>query len=180
MASTKTANVTLLDADPRLTMEIGTVNGKVRTFQDTGAIAAADFDADGDIIYLAEVPSGAKIVSIRVANDGLEAATAGTVNIGLYNGPSAFTDSAATSYAVDGLIDEDAYASAVTDFQTGGAVFTEYAFEARNINAVNNYVWEDAGLPENPGVPLRIGATQTATTTGAAGDVSIIVEYVID
>jgi hypothetical protein len=179
-STTKGTNVALLDASPRLTMEIGTVNGKVRTFQDTVAVAALDFDADGDAVHLAEVPSGAKIVSIKIANDGLETATTGTVNVGLYNGPSAFTSSTPTSYAADGLIDEDCYATLSTDFQLNGAAFTEYAFEARNINAVNNYVWEDAGLPENPGVPLRIAITQTGAPTGALGDASIIVEYVID
>jgi hypothetical protein len=117
-STTKGTNVALLDASPRLTMEIGTVNGKVRTFQDTVAVAALDFDADGDAVHLAEVPSGAKIVSIKIANDGLETATTGTVNVGLYNGPSAFTSSTPTSYAADGLIDEDCYATLSTDFHS--------------------------------------------------------------
>ena len=181
MASTKSVNLTLLDASPRLTMEIGTVNGKVRTFQDTVAVADGDHDADGDVIFIAEVPSGAKLVSLKVFNDDLDEGTDSLINVGIYNGPSAFTDSAATSYAADGIIDEDAYATVATTFQTANTGGVEFAFEARDINAINNYIWEDAGLPENPGVPLRIAITQTAAvTTDAAGDVSAVVNYVID
>ena len=42
-------------------------------------------------------------------------------------------------------------------------------------------VWEDAGLTSDPGVPLRIALTQTATVSGAqAGDVVMVVQYVTD
>lgn len=180
MATTKADNITLLDADPREIMETGSVFGSVRVFQDTAAVADGDFDADDDIVTLAEVPSNAKIVSIRIANDGLDTANESLVNVGLYNGSRSFVDNG-TTFAADAVIDEDSYATVSADFQTGGAAMTEYAFEARDINAVNNYVWEDAGLNADPGVPLRIAITQTAAvTTDAAGDVSIIVEYVVD
>jgi hypothetical protein len=177
MATTKGAIVTLMDAEPRQRLERGTINAKSRIFRDTAAVADGDFDADGDVVYLAEVPSNAKIVSIKIANDDLDAGTDSLVNVGLYNGQQSFTDSTATSYAAGAVIDEDCYATVVTGFQAATG-FTEYAFEARDINAVSNYVWEDAGLPEDPGTPLRIAITQTAAvTTDAAGDVSIIVEY---
>ena len=42
MASTKAENITLLDATPRLSMETGSVHGKVRTFIDTVAVTAGD------------------------------------------------------------------------------------------------------------------------------------------
>lgn len=181
MATTKATTVTLLDADPRERLESGIINAKSRVFQDTAAIADGDFDADGDIVYLAEIPSNAKIVSIKLFNDDLDAGTDSLVNVGIYNGATGFTSSTPTTYAADGLIDEDAYASAITTFQTANTAGVEVAFEARNINAIGNYVWEDAGLPEDPGVNLRIALTQTAAvTTDAAGDVSLVVEYVID
>lgn len=181
MATTKANTITLLDASPRLRLESGIISAKSRVFADTVAVADGDFDADGDILYLAEVPSNAKIVSIKLFNDDLDAGTDSAVNIGIYNGGTAFTSSTPTTYAADALIDEDSYATAITTFQTANTAGVEVAFEARNINAIDNYVWEDAGLPEDPGVPLRIVATQTAAVaTDAAGDVSIIVEYVVD
>lgn len=181
MATTKSTIVTLLDADPRERLESGIINAKSRIFKDTVAVTGTDFDADGDIVVLAEIPSNAKIVSIKLFNDDLDSGTDTAPNLGLYNGGTAFTDSAATSYAAEGLIDEDAYASAIADLQGANTSGVELAFEARNINAINNYVWEDAGLPEDPGVNLRIALTQTATVAGATtGDISVIVEYVVD
>jgi hypothetical protein len=147
---------------------------------DTVAVAAADFDADGDIVYVAEVPSNAKIASIGLLNDDLDSGANSAANVGIYNGGTKFTTSAGTTYAADAIIDEDAYATAVS-LQAANTSPVEVAFEARNINAVNNYVWEDCGLPEDPRVPLRIALTQTAATAGAqAGDVTLIVTYVVE
>lgn len=177
MATSKSVNLTSIDAGT--TQEAGSVRGVFRVFMDTVAIADGDFDADGDTVFLAQVPSNAKIVSIKTLNDDLDAGTDSAVNVGIYNGNLKFTTSAGTDYAADALIDEDAYASAVTTFQAANTSGTEHAFEARNINAINNYVWEDAGLPEDPDVPLRIVLTQTAAvTTDAAGDVSVILTYI--
>jgi hypothetical protein len=179
MATTKSATLTLMDATPRLRLERSIINAKSRVFADTVSVAAADFDADGDIVYVAEVPSNAKIISIKLFNDDLDSGTDTAPNVGIYNGATKFTDSNATSYAADGLIDEDAYASAITTLQAANTTGVEVAFEARNINAIDNYVWEDAGLPEDPGVNLRIALTQTATVAGAQlGDVTAVVEYV--
>jgi len=177
MATTKSVNVTLLDASPRTPLESGSATGKQRVFQDTVAIVAADFDADGDIVQLAEVPSNAKIQSIVIYNDDLDSGTDTAPNVGIYNGGTKFTDGT-TAYAAGGLIDEDAYGSAIDTLQAANTVGVEIAFEARNINAINNFVWEDCGLAADPQTPLRIALTQTATVGGAAaGDVSIVVTY---
>lgn len=179
MATTKATTITLMDATPRLRLERGIINAKVRTFADTVSVTGTDFDADGDIVVLAEVPSNAKIMSIKLFNDDLDSGSTSAPNVGLYNGATKFTSSTPTTYAADALIDEDAYASAITTLQAANTTGVELAFEARDINAVDNYVWEDAGLPEDPGVPLRIALTQTATVAGATtGDISVIVEYV--
>ena len=180
MASTKAVESTKLDATPRQLVEVGSGVGKKRVFMDTVAVNTTDFDADGDILYMAEVPSNAKITSIRLFNDDMDSGTTSVVNVGLYNGGTKFTDGS-TKYAADALIDEDAYASAITTLQSANTSGVELAFEARNVNAIANYVWEDGGLASDPKVPLRIALTQTATVSGdQAGDVSIIVEYVVE
>jgi hypothetical protein len=179
MATTKSVNVTLLDASPRLPLEVGSAVGKQRVFMDTVAVTAANFDADGDIVQLAEVPSNSKIQSIVLYNDDLDSGTDSAPNVGIYNGGTKFIDGT-TSYAADGLIDEDSYGSVIATLQAANTVGAEIAFEARNINAVNNYVWEDCGLAEDPKVPLRIALTQTATVGGAAsGDITIVVTYTV-
>lgn len=180
MAITKSENITLLDTDPRPLLETGAVFGNVRIFQDTAAVTDVDFDADGDSVIVAEVPSNAKIISIKLSNDDLDSGAESVVAVGLYNGERKFTDSG-TTYNADGLISETSYATGVS-VQTA-ASDVEVAFNNRNINAVNNYVWEDAGLAEDPVVNLRIGLTQEFAGTVASpltGDVTVQVLYVVD
>jgi hypothetical protein len=180
MATQKATNITILDAEPKLLLEVGSAVGKKRVFMDTLEVVAASFDADGDIIHVAEVPSNAKITSIKLFNDDLDTGTTSVANVGLYNGGTKFKDGA-TSYAADGLIDEDAYASAITTLQAVNTSGVELAFEARDIANVHNYVWEDAGLASDPKVPLRIALTQTATVAGAQlGSLTVLVEYVVE
>lgn len=181
MATAKGVNVTLLDASPRAPLEVGSAQGKKRVFMDTIAAGTGDID-DNDVIMLAEIPSNAKITSIKIFNDDLDSNCCPTLaaNVGLYNGGTSFTTSTGTSYAADAVIDEDAYATAITTLQSANTAGVELAFEARNINAVNNYVWEDASLPEDPRRPLRIALTMSAAAaTAAAGDITAIVEYVV-
>ena len=181
MATTKSVQMTALDTAPRGLLEAATLHGKVRIARGTVAVAAADFDADGDIVTMVELPSHSKIVSIMIRNDDLDGATASVVNVGLYAGGSKFETSAGTKYAADGLIDEDAYASLITTLQAANTIGVDLAFEARDINLADNFIWEDAGLPEDPTVPLRIALTQTATVASAqAGDVTLVVMYVVD
>jgi len=58
---------------------------------------------------------------------------------------------------------------------------TEFRFETMNINTIANYVWEDGGLTSDPGVPLRIALTiETVASSAAAGDISMVVQYVVN
>ncbi len=178
MATAKGVEITNLDATPRTTLEAASGGGKLRVFMDTIAAGTGDLDND-DIIVLAQIPSNAKLTSIRIYNDDLNSGS-GTFNVGLYNGPQAYTISGTTTDAA-AVIDEDCYASAVSQFQA--AVTTapvELLAEARNINAIANFVWEDGGLSEDPKVPLRIAITMSATGTAVAGDITLVVQYVVD
>lgn len=185
MATTKGTNATAIDTnDPFNFLTAGDQRGIQRISMDVAAIADGDFDADGDVVYLAQVPSNARIVSIKTYNDDLDGGTDSAVNVGIYNGNEAFndTDASETAYAADAIIDEDAYAAADTSFRAAVTAGTEHAFgTAARRNAPLRQVWEDAGLTSDPGVPLRVALTQTAAvTTDAAGDVAMVVTYVID
>ncbi len=184
MAITKGVNATAIDTDdPFNFLSAGNLAGTVRVAMDSRACAADDLNADGDAVILAQVPSNARLTSIIIANDDLDSGTDSSVNIGVYNGNEKFTDTdgSATVYAADAVIDEDAYANAGTYLRTAGAE-TEVAFRtAARKNAPLKAIWEDAGLNSDPGVPLRIAITQTATVSGAqAGDVVMVVHYVTD
>ena len=178
MATAKGVEITNLDATPRTTLEAASGGGKLRVFMDTIAAGTGDLDND-DIIVLAQVPSNAKLTSIRIYNDDLNSGS-GTFNVGLYNGPQAYTISGTTT-AADAVIDEDCYVTLSTQFQGAVTAPTELLAETRNVNAIANFVWEDGGLSEDPGVPLRIAITMSATPgSAAAGDITMVVKYVVD
>ena len=180
MATAKGVEITNLDATPRTTLEAASGGGKLRVFMDTIAAGTGDLDND-DIIVLAQVPSNAKLTSIRIYNDDLNSGS-GTFNVGLYNGPQAYTISGTTTDA-EAVIDEDCYATNSDAFQAATTVTTgteELITDTRNINAIANFVWEDGGLSEDPKVPLRIAITMSATGTAVAGDITMVVQYVVD
>ena len=184
MATAKSVEVTNLDTTPRTLLEAGSGHGKMRVFQDTIAAGTGDID-NNDVIMFAEIPANAKIVSILVYNDDLDSGGSPSLatNVGLYNGGTKFTDSDASSisYAAEAVIDEDCYATAITTLQAANTAGVELAYEARNINAVANFAWEDGGLSSDPGVPLRVAFTFSAdAATAAAGDITTVVTYVVD
>ena len=180
MATVKSVEITNLDATPRTTLEAASAGGKLRVWMDTIAVGTGDLDND-DIIVMAQVPSNAKIVSLRIYNDDLNSGS-GTHNVGLYNGPQAYTISGTTTDAA-AVIDEDCYATDSDAFQAATTVTTgveEYLVEVRNINSIANFVWEDGGISEDPKVPLRIAITMSATGTAVAGDITMVVLYTVD
>ena len=103
----------------------------------------------------------------------------GTHNVGLYNGPQAYTISGTTTDAA-AVIDEDCYVTDSTAFRAAVTEPVELLAETRNINAIANFVWEDGGLSEDPKVPLRLAVTMSATGTAVAGDITLVVKYTID
>ena len=180
MATVKSVEITNLDATPRTTLEAASAGGKLRVWMDTIAVGTGDLDND-DIIVMAQIPSNAKIVSLRIYNDDLNSGS-GTHNVGLYNGPQAYTISGTTTDAA-AVIDEDCYATDSDAFQAATTITTgleEYLVEVRNINKIANFVWEDGGISEDPKVPLRIAITMSATGTAVAGDITMVVLYAVD
>jgi len=180
MATVKSVEITNLDTTPRTTLEAASAGGKLRVWMDTIAVGTGDLDND-DVIVMAQVPSNAKIVSLRIYNDDLNSGS-GTHNVGLYNGPQAYTISGTTTDAA-AVIDEDCYATDSDAFQAATTVTTgleEYLVEVRDINKIANFVWEDGGLSEDPKVPLRIAITMSATGTAVAGDITMVVLYAVD
>lgn len=181
MATAKGIEITAIDASPQVLREAGSGTGKTRVFMDTIAAGTGDID-DNDVLMLAQVPSNAKIVSIQLFNDDLDSNGTPTLtaNCGIYNGPQDYIISG-TRTAANAVIDEDCYATLITTLQAANTTGVELAYEARNINAVANHVWEDAGLSEDPHVDLRIALTMSAAAaTAAAGDVTMVVTYTVN
>ena len=181
MATAKSVEITNMDSTPRTLAEVGNVHGKMRVWADTIAAGTGDIDND-DVIMMAEVPSNAKIMSIKLYNDDLDSNGSPSLatNVGLYNGTTKYTIGGTTTEA-SAVIDEDCYATAITTLQAANTAGVEVAFEARNVNAIANHAWEDGGLSEDPKVPLRVALTMSnVAATAAAGDITMVVTYVTD
>ena len=140
--------------DPRI------LGGVMRQVSITVPVAAADNDAD--VVRLCRVRSNWSIKHIWIYNDAI---TAGTdYDVGLYT--------------IDGgaLVDVDAYENTVDLSSARTAVPYDAAFGTRNINLVNQQVWQDAGATTDPNIEYDL-AMLANTIGSAAGDITVIVEY---
>lgn len=126
--------------------------------------ALANGDSIGSTYRICQLPSNASIKSIKLFCDAI---TSGAADIGLYQ----------TTANGGAVVDADAYASAQT-IASANVLGIEVAFEARNITAVEQQVWQDAGLTADPQRMYDLVATLTAAAA-ANGDLTFIVEYVI-
>jgi len=182
MATAYSTELTNYEAIPQVMVDSASAGGKVRVWADTIAAATTDID-DNDIIMMAEIPSNAKIKSILLYNDDLDSggSPALVTDVGIYNGNIKFTSSAGTIYAAEGVIDRDCYGTVSTVLQAAVTAGTEFRYETLGIETVGNYMWEDGGLPEDPGKMLRIALTiETVAGTAAAGDITMVVEYIVN
>jgi hypothetical protein len=169
MANVSTTLVSNLLALPQVASNANGLHGVKRVAMGTIALAAGDLSAT-DTVMLAPIPSNAAIVTIKLFNDDLDSGTTNTCDVGVYS------ESAGTFTALD----DDAYASAITDLRGAVAgVGTDVTFEARDINKLGQRVWEDAGLSADPGGYLFIGLLFDAAGN-AAGDLSFVIEYVVN
>ena len=76
-------------------------------------------------------------------------------------------------------VDADCYATSITLGQAATA-FTEYAFEQRDINKTGQRVWQDGGVTADPKGLYYLSCTVATAGTAVAGDLSFIVEYVVN
>ena len=184
MATAYSTELTSFEATPQVMADSGSAGGKVRVWSDTIAAGTGDID-DDDIIMMAEIPSNAKIKSIMLYNDDLDSNGSPTLktDVGVYNGNVKFndTDGSATAYAAEGVIDRDCYGTLMTTLQAPNTAGVEVRYETLGVETVGNYIWEDAGLTSDPGKNLRIALTiETVAATAAAGDITMVVEYIVN
>ena len=167
MANVNQTLVTNFLADPHAMNPVHQLGGRMRVASGTIALAAGDLSAS-DTVMLCPLPTNASVVSIKLFNDDLDSGTTNTCDVGLYSADGEVT-----------AIDDDAYASAITDLRAAVTTGTEVAFEARNINAMGQKVWEDAGQSSDPGGHYLLGLVFDAAGD-TAGDLSFVVTYVVD
>ena len=158
MTTKNTTLVSNFEATPQVITEAHSLHGVLRVAQGTVALAAGD-STDNDIVMLAPIPSNASITALKIASDSLGGSC--TFNVGLYTTGGT-------------VVDEDVYATLVAD---QGAM-TDVRSEA-DITTVGQQVWEDAGASSDPGGYYYVAVTFSATG-GTAGDMSFVIEYVVN
>lgn len=151
------------DAVPRTINPVTNDGARLRT--KVATVEVTNGDSIGSTFRLCSVPSNARVESILVLCDAITSAAA---DIGLYQ----------TTANGGAVVDADAYASAQT-IATANKLGIECAYEARDINKVENRVWQDAGLTADSKRDYDIVATLTAAAT-ATGTLSAIIRYAQD
>lgn len=161
--------------------------GTVKRAMDVEAIAAGELEAADRTIMSIDVPSNAILTGVFICNDALD--SNGTPTLTVDVGASAAQDfksvtSGTTSKHVeDDLLDADLYVDGSTEAQSANTSWTRLAFDAatKGPDKAAQKVWEDLGYDEDPHVDIRISVTfAAAAATAAAGDLGLMVEYMVD
>lgn len=160
--------------------------GEKKVQIDQVALAATDIDNTNDQVMMCPIPTNAVITSIKLLSDDLDSNGTPTLawDVGLYYTGIGTGQKNRTS---GDLVDVDCFATAITvgqaassDVTNVGKVGYEVRFEAADIITISQEAWEVAGLTSDPGGLFYIGLDiTTAAATGAAGDLVMIVEYLI-
>lgn len=161
VVSTKSTLVQNFEAKPNQFNPASSLYGRRRGI--VGSVAVAASDDNGSTYSFCPVRSSWVIPSIRLFNDAITGGTG--FDVGLYD-----LDLAA--------VDDDAYASTVS-LASASTTGDEVAFEARNITAMGQKVWQDAGLSADPMSWYYLVLTGDTVGT-AAGDVSFDVTVIVD
>jgi hypothetical protein len=165
MANVNTTLVSNFEALPQIANNAHELHGVKRVAQGTIALDVSANFQSGDVVFLAPIPTNASITSIQIANDDLDSGSTVTFDVGLYD-------------SEDVAVDADCYVDGSTAFRAA-AGFTEYRFSALDINTAGQQIWEDAGASANPGGFYYLAIT-AAANADTDGDVSFIVEYVVN
>ena len=142
--------------------------GKNGIFTGTIACATTDLEA-ADIVTLIPVKSSDSLKSIVLFGDDLDGATGLTYHIGIYK----VTETAGVKSLTATGGDIDVYAASATDLRAASKTGIEYAFHTRDINKINNEIWQDLGLSaDDKGDYVLALTVGVVASTPAAGDIS--------
>jgi len=179
MAIKKSVNATNIESAP-ISLLSGK-RGELVTVIDKVALAATDIDNTNDQILFGPIPSNAKLVSVRLFNDDLDSNGTPTLafDVGLYYSGIGSGQVALGKVSGD-IIDVDCIATAITTCQSANVSGTELRFEAGDIVDITKEMWDLGGLSTDPGGLVYVGFdVTTAAATGAAGDMVVILQYII-
>lgn len=185
--TSKSTALTAADEDKGKKRLSRLASGTVKSAMESEALIATQLETADLLLVFAEIPSNAIVRAIFLYNDDLDAD--GTPTLALDIGAFAaqefvsITSGTKTRHAKNAVLDADLYVDGSTVAQAATTKWTRLDFDSatKGPDKAAKMVWEDLGYDEDPGAPIRIGITAaTAAATGAAGDLAIMVEYLVD
>lgn len=174
-ATFKGTLITNLEAAPILQGDRGQTGNGLKVAFVTEEVGTTAIDEINDIQLLLPLPSGARMLSLVIWNDDLDAHATPTlaVDVGGYYGNDVVGQTSGTAIDVNNI------ASAITTLQAANTTGVEILFEAQDINGIGKPLWEILGLTSNPGGTIYIGMKATAAAaTATAGTVTLRALYV--
>jgi hypothetical protein len=145
----KSVNITKMDAGEKV--YVGKHRSPLKT--SSAHMEINNTDSIGSVYRLIRVSSSDRLAGLTLLNGGVAGVT--SAKFGLYE----TTDNGG---AIVGSGNQYANAFDLTASTDG----TQIAFKQRGITAINNYIWEDAGLTQDPDkyydICITLGAAATA------------------
>lgn len=185
MGTSKTTALTNTEA--RITRDSRLNSGRVREGSDLHAYATTELDAADIVLTNIDVPSNAIVREILVYNDDLDSHCCPTltIDVGVYAAEdfTSTTSSADTDHSANDVLDADLFVDGDTTLQAATTKYTSLPMDTATAGPddADKPIWSKLGYDNDPGTKFRIGiTTSAASATAAAGDVSIIVRYVVD
>jgi hypothetical protein len=145
----KSVNITKMDAGEKV--YVGKYRSPLKSI--SAYMQINNTDSIGSVYRLIRVSSSDRLAGLTLLNGGVAGVT--SAKFGLYDIPS-------NGGAIVGSGNQYANAFDLTTGTDG----TQIGFKNRGITAINNYVWEDAGLTQDPDkyydICITLGAAATA------------------
>ncbi len=183
MANRNSDNIANIVSSP-VSILVGKVKQKA-VLIDQAALLTTNIDNADDNIFFGPIPSNAIVTSIKIFNDDLDSNATPTLacDVGLvYTGIGG--SQPGNGKVLGDVIDADLFGSAITTLQaanvSGVELRGESAANGGDIVAFKKELWDAGGLSSDPGgmFAIQLDIT-TAAATAAAGDVVLMVEYLI-
>jgi hypothetical protein len=179
----RSASLTLTDSG--LGPAARQARGKVVRAMDVDALATTELEV-GDVVLLdIKIPSNAIVTGVFMYNDDLDGATSLVLDIGLFAAAdfTEETSSTATKHLENAVLDADVYVDGDTTGRAATTKWTRLAFDSatKGPDDAAKAAWEDLGYDFDPRTEFRFGITVSAAAgTPQAGDLGIMVEYMVD
>lgn len=189
MAGETQKTTALTNRDSAIVRDARLSRGRVRVGLDHHQFAAAtELEAGDNLIMDIPIPSNAIVTDIAILNDDLDTDACPTlaidVGVAAREAYTSVTSGTETKHSKDDIIDADLFVDGATDGQAATTKFTSLALDTGTNGADDALkpVWQKLGYDEDPKTTFNIVVqSQTAAAAlGAAGDLAVKVEYVVD